>query len=38
MFEDLAGFEARFDVDGFTLFAHTGEGRWQPRRDFALGG
>ncbi|WFE30735.1 2'-5' RNA ligase family protein [Solwaraspora sp. WMMD791] len=38
VYDDLAGFEAQFDVDGFTLFSHSGEGRWQPRRDFALGG
>jgi 2'-5' RNA ligase len=37
-FEDLAGFSARFDVTGFTLFSHGGEGPWRPRRDFALGG
>ena len=38
VYEDLADFSARFDVEGFTLFSHTGEGRWQPRRDFAFGG
>jgi 2'-5' RNA ligase len=38
VYEDLADFSVRFDVEGFTLFSHTGEGRWQPRRDFALGG
>ncbi len=38
VYEDLADFSARFDVEGFTLFSHSGEGRWQPRRDFALGG
>jgi 2'-5' RNA ligase len=38
VYDDLAGFEARFDVHSFTLFSHTGEARWQPRRDFALGG
>jgi len=37
VFEDLAGFDARFRVDGFTLFSHTGEERWQPRRDYRLG-
>ena len=26
VFEDLAGFAARFEVDGFTLFSHSGEG------------
>jgi 2'-5' RNA ligase len=38
VYDDLAGFEARFEVDAFTLFSHTGEARWQPRRDFPLGG
>lgn len=36
VFEDLAGFEARFTVDGFTLFEHEVEGRWRARRDFPL--
>ncbi|MFY1634276.1 2'-5' RNA ligase family protein [Solwaraspora sp. WMMB335] len=38
VFDDLAGFEAQFDVDAFTLFSHTGEGRWRPHRDFPLRG
>jgi 2'-5' RNA ligase len=38
VYEDLADFSARFDVEAFTLFAHSGEGRWLPRRDFPLGG
>ncbi|BCJ53983.1 phosphoesterase [Actinoplanes sp. NBRC 14428] len=42
VFEDLAEFEARFDVPGFTLFSHDlsagGEGPWQRRREYALGG
>ncbi|GAA0817102.1 phosphoesterase [Spirilliplanes yamanashiensis] len=40
VFADLAGFEAEFEVAGFTLFAHGGgEGPWrpQPRRDYLLG-
>jgi 2'-5' RNA ligase len=37
VFEDLAGFDARFKVDRFTLFSHTGDERWQPRRDYRLG-
>jgi 2'-5' RNA ligase len=37
-FDDLADFSARFDVSGFTLFSHGGEGPWRPRRDFTLGG
>jgi 2'-5' RNA ligase len=38
VFDDLADFSARFEVTGFTLFSHGGEGRWLPRRDFPLGG
>ncbi|AGL21043.1 2'-5' RNA ligase family protein [Actinoplanes sp. N902-109] len=42
VFDDLAEFEARFPVPGFTLFSHDlaagGEGPWQRRRDYALGG
>ena len=38
VFDDLAGFSARFDVSGFALFSHGGEGPWQRRRDFPLGG
>jgi len=38
VFEDLAGFSARFDVGSFTLFSHGGEGPWQRRRDYPLGG
>ncbi|WP_184539834.1 2'-5' RNA ligase family protein [Micromonospora polyrhachis] len=38
VYEDLAGFSARFEVAAFTLFSHSGEARWQPRRDFRLGG
>jgi 2'-5' RNA ligase len=37
-FADLAGFEARFDVGGFTLFEHGPDGRWHPRRDYRLAG
>ncbi|NUT34537.1 MAG: 2'-5' RNA ligase family protein [Hamadaea sp.] len=42
VFEKLAGFEARFEVDGFTLFTHTGdikspENRWHPQKDYQLG-
>ena len=38
VFEDLAGFSARFGVNGFTLFSHGGEGPWQRRREYPLGG
>jgi 2'-5' RNA ligase len=37
VYEDLAGFSARFKVDRFTLFEHSGDGQWQPRRDFLFG-
>ncbi|GGK84020.1 phosphoesterase [Mangrovihabitans endophyticus] len=43
VFDDLAGFSARFEVTAFTLFSHGGNGHgsagpWHPRRDFSLGG
>ncbi|MGC4893317.1 2'-5' RNA ligase family protein [Micromonospora sp. DT31] len=37
-YEDLADFSALFEVAAFTLFSHSGATRWQPRRDFRLGG
>lgn len=37
VFEDLAGFSAKFHVTSFTLFSHGGEGPWRPRRDYPLG-
>ncbi|MBM0275540.1 2'-5' RNA ligase family protein [Micromonospora sp. STR1s_6] len=37
VYEDLADFSAMFEVDAFTLFSHSGQARWQPRRDFRLG-
>ena len=36
IFEGLAGFEARFPVDGFTLYEHGDDGHWHPRRRFRL--
>lgn len=36
VFERLADFEARFDVDCFTLFEHGADGLWRPQRDFFL--
>jgi 2'-5' RNA ligase len=36
-FRDLAGYEARFPVWGFTLYEHV-DGSWTPRRDFVFGG
>jgi 2'-5' RNA ligase len=34
VFEDLAGFTARFTVDHFTLYVHGADGHWRPYRDF----
>ncbi len=36
VFDDLAGFSARFDVDHFTLYVHATDGHWRPIRDFPL--
>jgi 2'-5' RNA ligase len=36
VFDELAGFEARFPIDGFTLYEHGRDGRWQPQRRFVL--
>ncbi len=38
VYEDLADFSAVFKVEKFTLFSHSDEARWQPRREFRLGG
>ncbi|HKD96625.1 MAG TPA: 2'-5' RNA ligase family protein [Micromonosporaceae bacterium] len=35
---ELAGFEARFTVDHFTLYVHDTDGRWRPLGDFDLTG
>ena len=37
VFTDLADFEAKFMVTGFTLFEHGRDGRWRPYREFCLG-
>ncbi|WP_250003219.1 2'-5' RNA ligase family protein [Actinoplanes sp. M2I2] len=37
VFDDLAGFSAKFPVSSFTLFSHGGEGPWRRRRDYPLG-
>lgn len=36
-YEGLAGYEARFSVDGFTVFEQGADGAWQPRRHFPFG-
>jgi 2'-5' RNA ligase len=38
VFADLAGFEARFPVVGFTLFEHCPAGNWRAHRDYLLTG
>ncbi len=38
VYADLAAFEAQFEVEGFTLYEHTVEGRWRPERHYALTG
>jgi 2'-5' RNA ligase len=37
VFDDLAGFSARFEVDHFTLYVHGTDGHWRPYRDFPFG-
>ena len=34
---ELADFEAKFMVTGFTLFEHGRDGRWRPHREYSLG-
>lgn len=36
-YDALAAFEARFTVEGFTLFQHGPAGRWRPHREYTLG-
>jgi len=36
VFDSLARFEARFPVDGFTLYEHGTDGRWHALRRFRL--
>lgn len=36
-YDGLAGFVARFRVEGFVLFSRDSDGRWQWRRQFQLG-
>ena len=36
-FEELAGFDAEFEVSGFHLYVHDADLGWQPTRDFPLG-
>ncbi len=36
-FDDLADYEARFEVWGFSLYEHGSDGMWRPQRDYAFG-
>ncbi|MGZ4633418.1 MAG: 2'-5' RNA ligase family protein [Actinomycetes bacterium] len=36
-FTDLAGYDARFPVWGFSLYEHGPDGVWRPQRDFPFG-
>lgn len=37
-FDNLAEYDARFEVWGFSLYAHGADGYWRPQRDFAFAG
>jgi 2'-5' RNA ligase len=37
VFERLARYTARFEVDHFTRYEHSGDGRWKPVRHYVLG-
>lgn len=37
-YQELAAYEARFRVWGFTLFEQGSDGVWRPQRDFPFGG
>lgn len=36
-FADLANYEARFSVEGFSLYEHGPDGVWRPQREFPFG-
>jgi hypothetical protein len=36
-FTELADYEARFPVWGFSLYEHGADGVWRPQRDFPFG-
>lgn len=36
-FKELAGYQAGFEVWGFSLYEHGPDGVWRPQRDFAFG-
>lgn len=37
-FDEMATYEAQFDVEGFHLYEHGDDGVWRPRRPYLLGG
>ena len=37
VFDDMAGYNVRFGVWGFSLYEHGSDGVWRPQRDFPLG-
>ena len=37
-FDKLSGYEARFQVGGFSLYEHGADEIWRPRRAFPFGG
>jgi 2'-5' RNA ligase len=37
IFQRLAGYSVTFEVDHFTLYEHSGDGRWRPIRSYKLG-
>ena len=36
-FDELAGYDVRFPVWGFSLYEHGADGVWRPQRDFPFG-
>ena len=36
-FDDMADYDVRFQVWGFSLYEHGPDGVWRPQRDFPLG-
>jgi 2'-5' RNA ligase len=36
-FKELASYDARFVVWGFSLYEHGSDGVWRPQRDYVLG-
>jgi 2'-5' RNA ligase len=36
-FDEMAGYDVRFQAWGFSLYEHGSDGVWRPQRDFKLG-